>query len=291
MNNFELIEFSLFLKERAHWTHNFINRSCILGLGILEETITDMNLFSIADRYEKNIIIRKFGRKEEGNESGADWLWIIGAPGNWLFLLIQAKLINPISNKCNYLNYKNGEQRKLLLRYARSHGFLPLYCIYSSIPEDFLIPNEFSYKEYVDHEKEDWACSFVSPKIISKLANNNIKDQKQILQYAIPWMDPFRILAYEKDDTKVYSEVASAFIEIKETQINEDFSKKDSKEYGKMPDRISWSNLDTRKAKKTKIPANICNLIKCNTVKDAIAPAPILGIISQVPISEIEELR
>ena len=152
-----LYEFGLFLNSRAHWTQNFIYRSNVLRLGILEETITDMHLFSIADKYANNVITRKFNRREEGSQSGADWLWIIGEPGSWLPLLIQAKVINLKTQNCQHFDYKNGEQRKRLLKYARLHGCLPLYCIYSYIPPDFIPPEQFIR---ADRSNEDWACSF-----------------------------------------------------------------------------------------------------------------------------------
>ena len=40
-----LNEFGLFLKNRALWTHRFIERSSLLRLGVMEETVTDMHLF------------------------------------------------------------------------------------------------------------------------------------------------------------------------------------------------------------------------------------------------------
>lgn len=130
----DLNEFGLFLKKRALWTHRFIERSSVLPLGVMEETITDMHLFSIADKYNDNVITRKFNRREEGAISGADWLWIIGEPGNWLPLLIQAKIINPKTQNCQHFDYKDGVQRKQLLQYARRHSFVPMYCIYSYVP-------------------------------------------------------------------------------------------------------------------------------------------------------------
>ena len=175
-----LYEFGLFLNSRAHWTQNFIYRSNVLRLGILEETITDMHLFSIADKY------------------GADWLWIIGEPGSWLPLLIQAKVINLKTQNCQHFDYKNGEQRKRLLKYARLHGCLPLYCIYSYIPPDFIPPEQFIR---ADRSNEDWACSFLSPRSVRELSQAGIKSQKEVLKYCIPSPKLLAALA-EKSATK-----------------------------------------------------------------------------------------
>ena len=285
-----LYEFGLFLNSRAHWTQNFIYRSNVLRLGILEETITDMHLFSIADKYANNVITRKFNRREEGSQSGADWLWIIGEPGSWLPLLIQAKVINLKTQKCQHFDYKNGEQRKRLLKYARLHGCLPLYCIYSYIPPDFIPPEQFIR---ADRSNEDWACSFLSPRSVRELSQAGIKSQKEVLKYCIPWMEPFC-----SDSSKNSSKgeaIAAAF-----TNIRDKFAKSATKELvstactkklSLLKKRISWENLDATPAVRTEIPSFICSWFKANSTINLNVPLSEVSIISTTPIAEISELQ
>lgn len=286
----DINEFGLYLKERAYWTHDIITKSNWFRLGIMEETITDMHLFSIADKFNNNVLIKKFTRREEGAKSGADWLWVIGEPGSWLPLLVQAKIINPKTGNCQYLDYKNGEQRKRLLYYARQNGFVPLYCIYSSIPSEFEPPEYFAQKGYV---KEDWACSFVSPRTVRLLSRLNIKNQHVILKYAIPWRGPFGLdstcstpygksIATSIENIRDNSKIENKYrLNRRVSKTNENF----------LQTRIEWENLDAIKMVRKDIPKNICNLFKIRPFESNQIPISNACIISSVPLEQIKELN
>lgn len=284
-----LNEFGLFLKKRAHWTHNFIDRSSVLRLGVMEETITDMHLFSIADEYNENVITRKFNRREEGATSGADWLWIIGKPGSWLPLLIQAKIINPKTQNCQHFDYKDGAQRRQLLQYARRHSFVPLYCIYGYIPPNTKFPDRLGDSE---QDSEDWACSFLSPKAVRLLAKEGKKHQQDIIKYSIPWMDPFSLVS-SQDSFKGES-LAEAIIEIRD---NSSVISKKPSTYRLTPSksalqkRVNWENLDTFQAVRTEIPRSICAWFNSKQSSDLDVPLAGASIISAVPVNQIIELQ
>lgn len=283
-------EFGLYLRERAHWTHNIISKSAMFRLGIMEETITDMHLFSIADEFSDNVLAKKFNRREEGSKSGADWLWIIGEPGSWLPLLIQAKIINPQTGNCQRLDYKDGEQRKRLLAYARQHGFVPLYCIYSSIPSEFEPPKCFAQD---GRPIEDWACSFVSPKTVRLLSNAGVKNQREILKYAIPWMEPFCLVSTHCEPHG--QSIATSIENIRDNFGEENRHKLTGKASGQketsLRKRTSWENLDATQAVRANIPSNLCKWF--NEWSSELSQAPLSGasIISSVPITQIEELN
>ena len=125
----------------AQWTNEIIAKGHLTGLGILEETITNYIFYILIEtesRHSQHVYTKQFSRKQEGSESGADWLWCIGNPGEWLPILIQAKIVNPRTKQCHHLNYgtRHGKQGQLLVRYARTNRLLPLYCIYSLIDKD-----------------------------------------------------------------------------------------------------------------------------------------------------------
>lgn len=281
-----LNEFGLYLRERSLWTENFISRSCVLGLGILEETITDMHLFNIADRFNQNVITRKFNRREEGSKSGADWLWVVGEKGSWIVLLIQAKVINPKTGNCQHFDYKKGEQRKLLLRFARKNGFIPIYCIYCNLPQ------EFEPKRHLDvcgRRKEDWACSFLSPQTVRRLSEQGVKDRLSILEYSTPWMDPF-IKATENEGSG--HSLAKA-IEIMGEEENSEVGidvittfvhKLNSRD--KKP-RTNWAGLQTVQAVKKEIPSFILECFFKETPNLSKLPFTGISIISTEQINKI----
>jgi hypothetical protein len=85
-----------------------MDKAIYTGLGIQEETITDILLNGIQFELDKNFLTRKFSHKEEGNITGADWLWCIGEPGSWITFAVQAKIANRNTGRINYLHYKSG---------------------------------------------------------------------------------------------------------------------------------------------------------------------------------------
>lgn len=283
----DLNEFGLFLKKRALWTHRFIERSSVLRLGVMEETITDMHLFSIADKYNDNVITRKFNRREEGAISGADYLWIIGEPGNWLPLLIQAKIINPKTQNCQHFDYKDGVQRKQLLQYARCHSFVPMYCIYSYVPPKIQFPDRFGNST---QDREDWACSFLSPKAVRQLAAEGKKQQQEILKYSIPWMDPF---CFNTSDGVSGASLAEAIVEIRDSSSALRMKSIPRLEASKnsLQKRISWENLDTLHAIRAEIPPAICNWFNNKSSLQFDVPLTGASIISTIPINQIDELH
>lgn len=56
-------------QECTLWTNNIIKDSLSSRLGILEESITDINLVTIARKHSDFILTKKFSRREEGSQS------------------------------------------------------------------------------------------------------------------------------------------------------------------------------------------------------------------------------
>lgn len=276
------------LYERAHWTNEIINKGAFLRLGIMEETITDMHLLTIAEKHSDHVLTKKFTRREEGAKSGADWLWVIGEPGSWISLLIQAKIINPKTGNCQYLDYKNGEQRRKLLLYARQNKLIPIYCIYSSIPSSFSPPQIL---DYTGRKKEDWACSFVSPRTIRLLSEKGLKNQKDILRFGIPWMDLFKI--YNVESISTGQAIADRIVYIRnnidKSCIKKITSSSETANYT-LSKRTDWEGLDTQKAIVRTIPRFICNMFK-DSYNPSDIPFSEASVISTVPIKQISELQ
>src|SRR3712207_41816 len=127
-------------RERALWTGELIRDGFASQLGVMEETITDQHLIEIMRRHRDFVLTKKFSRRFEGSISGADWVWCIGGPGGWLPVLVQAKIIDPKNGKCSGLDFRAGEQRRKLVEFAKKHRFFPVYCVYSYLPDGFVLP-------------------------------------------------------------------------------------------------------------------------------------------------------
>ncbi len=98
--------------------------------GVLEESLSDWLLFESARRIP-NVHYRAFSRNEEGATSGADWEWWFLLPFGNLKMRVQAKRLRPGKPPLSGFRYKNrrGRQIEMLIRSAKSDGFLPVYLV------------------------------------------------------------------------------------------------------------------------------------------------------------------
>jgi hypothetical protein len=127
--------------ELAEWVYARIHAGYSVNISIGEESFTDFGLLRIAEDNPSCVETIKFNRVQEGQQTGADWVWLIGARGGlWLPLLVQAKMLHRQPDRTDAgrsLRYRNGSQHALLLAYARQHRLLPVYCIYNHVTTDF----------------------------------------------------------------------------------------------------------------------------------------------------------
>jgi len=283
------------LKELAQWTNRIIAKGYGSGLGILEETITDFTLNEIAFRHPEYIYTKKFSRKQEGCESGADWLWCIGSPGAWLSILVQAKIVNPKTKRCRFLDYgtTHGKQFAIFIKYARTHNLLPLYCIYSLI-EDTIIPGAKALDSLSGLETSEWACSFIIPKYVKQLATQNQKGQADLLRYGIPWMFPFYEATNTTGEISAHG-VAKSFHKVYDEFAKRDRNSKVTNRYkysstaitkSKKDLRTQWASIDPRQVVTTNFPSLIIRLLK-SQVKYDDAPVSEVSIISSTPIDVV----
>ena len=120
-------------KNQASRISNEITRASYTGLGIQEETLSESLLIRIQFEHNEKFFTRKFTGKEEGNITGADWLWCIGEPGSWITFAVQAKIASLKTGRVNYLHYRNGEQYNLLINFCKQFRFIPKYSVFSKL--------------------------------------------------------------------------------------------------------------------------------------------------------------
>lgn len=250
---------------------------------IMEETITEVNLIELATKHKDYIFTKKFTRREEGARSGADWLWLIGEPGSWLPLLIQAKIVNPKTGTCHYLNYNKGKQRSLLLQYSRRHSFLPYYCIYSLIPDKY-VPKNKTMGQLESLNSEEWACTFHSPQSIREKIQRDEDNGEKLVDEGIPWTFPF-CKASELNSGSLAKDVANSLSEFRSEMAktlngpmviqSEDERK-----------TLNWEDRDPSEMIMNKIPKFILRFLQDKT-KSNDSPVSSMSIISSVPVQTV----
>jgi hypothetical protein len=119
-------------RERASAVHQLVGYSYSHGIGVSEETLTDVVLVELHRQLAPHVATKKFTKHEESSVSGADWLWTIGRPGRWISLLVQAKLARPSLTRLAGLHHGKGSQRRTLVSYAKQTNCVPIYVVYSS---------------------------------------------------------------------------------------------------------------------------------------------------------------
>lgn len=274
-------------KDRAIETGKLIEKGFASGLGIFEETLTDSHLLRIYEKHSDYICTYKYTRREEGSTSGADWLWCIGEPGSWISMLVQAKIINPRTKRCQHLNYKGKKtsQRTLLVKFAQNHKLLPLYCIYNHLPPN-LNPYAKASSLLSDIETCEWSCFFMSPKHVKKLVGQKKDKQPDLLQYGIPWSFPFLYASLQNNST-LASSVAEALAKLREDFVS--FETYSMKKTLSRSQPIHSDDPNPYLLITEDLPKIAVRLLK-GSIKPSQSPVSVVSIISPTPINEILHL-
>jgi hypothetical protein len=131
------------LQELASKTWSQIGSGERVGIKIGEESLTDLLLLELANRFPHPTKVKKWSRREEGRRTGADWDWWFTDRKfrTCVGLRIQAKRIDYFNQKFTGFDAANayGPQRLTLRQSSALEGLHPLYCLYIASPNP---PNE-----------------------------------------------------------------------------------------------------------------------------------------------------
>ncbi len=193
-------------RDRASAVHQLVRFSYSTGLGVSEETLTDVTLVEIERRLAPHVLTRKYTKHEESKVSGADWLWTIGRPGRWLSLLVQAKLARPSTKRIAGLHHGKGDQRRTLVRYASQIQCVPLYLVYSgfqpaaqNVPAPSVKPQRGTPKNppsawkpscpVILDDITQMGCVAVRPRHVALMyrSNKQREDSTRLLNSGKPW--------------------------------------------------------------------------------------------------------
>ncbi len=155
----------------------------LTGLGLREETLTDLVVNAIAAGHSDFVYTKKFTHKEESSVSGADWLWCVGEPGAWISFAVQAKIESRKTRRINYLHYREGQQYNRLVNFCKIFGIIPKYSLFSAIEQDEVI-GEGCLRTI---EPVQWAFSAIAPKHVSHLRTAKERCVSRVRPYSLPW--------------------------------------------------------------------------------------------------------
>jgi hypothetical protein len=263
-----------------------VHKAGYTGLGVQEETITDTLLNRIQYEHEENFTTRKFTKKEEGNISGADWLWCIGEPGAWITFAIQAKIVNINTGRVRYLHYHNGEQYSLLINFARQFHFIPKYTIYSKVDESIELFSR-SVPELSKNPAELWSFAAISPLYTKHLLSPREKHISSVLQFAVPWAYAFGEEIYE--NTMIAKGIAGNFESVYWSLENEYRRRKNQKPVYSYK-HINWENPQPLQLVSKSMPLPVLYLMTQNRFPHKI-PIGNVSVFSRQPVLQSLEIE
>ncbi len=160
----------------------------LTGISQSEPTITERNLLTLHREHQGQTFVRKFNNWEEGNRTGADWEWWIGAAQSWLCLRVQAKKIDSGSMTYPELPHtsRRGRQVDMLLADAANNGFVPIYCFYNFWPSSSYPSPTWNCGSF-EREARLLGCAIADGYAIRDLVNQGNFGIKDVIPLSFPW--------------------------------------------------------------------------------------------------------
>jgi hypothetical protein len=263
-----------------------MDRAKDTGLGIQEETITDVLLNGIQSEHKDNFFTRKFSHKEEANVTGADWLWCIGEPDSWITFAVQAKITNMNSGRINHLLYQDGSQYSQLVHFSMRHHIIPKYSIYTKYNEEIELFSR-QVPELKNISPIEWSFTAISPKYIKHLSNVKQRNFSNVLQFAIPWSFVFR--AGKSTDTRMADVIAGNLENIYWTFDNEYRVRVKQKPRFTYKRQISDNPQPSRMIMKS-IPLPVLYLMT-QKISPSWAPVSNVGVLSTIQVNNALDIE
>ena len=164
-NTLQMQPYELF-EILARTTWNSVNRCHRLRIQLGEDSITSVNLSAIASHKTKCVVVEDT-RVNEATR-GCDFeLWVGSSRLGWARYAIQAKKINPNTNRYGKLGHKVGGtlQIDILDRYATANRAAPIYCFFNSSLD------AYSWSCKLADEREQLGCTVTPSHIVRRSLN------------------------------------------------------------------------------------------------------------------------
>ena len=265
-----------------------MEKAMYVGLGMQEESITDLVLSNIQHNNQNNFYTRKFSHREEGNYSGADWIWCIGEPGSWITFAIQAKIVNLKTNRVHYLHYQEGKQYHRLINFSREFNLIPKYSIYTIADNTFHLFSK-GLPKLSSFPTESWAFTAISPKYIYQLKTKMERHVSSVLQLSLPWEYIFS--PGNETNLPLGNQIARNLEDVYWSLENE-FRRQHDQPSRNSYKKKTWDNPQPSKMVSSNIPDAILYLMTENKFPYKL-PVANVSVLTTVPIQNLlgEELR
>ena len=250
------------------------------GLGILEETLTDITVNYIQSRHENKFFTKKFTRKEEGNLTGADWLWCIGEPGAWISFTIQAKVVNPYTGRVHYLHYRRGQQHRLLINFSRIFGFVPKYSVFGTISTDTAFFAR-SLPKLRNASIDQWSFSMVSPKYVRDLVKPQDKDFSRVLDFSVPWSYVFCGDGSTMSKQPIAKQIAENLEDLY-WEFEDEYRRRENRPPRNDFSRTMWENPQPTKLVTERMPMPVLYLLSVDRLRHRV-PISRVSLFSAIP--------
>ena len=272
------------IKQQTLQVASEIDQASHTNLGMQEETLTDTTLTHIQYQLRTNFYTRKFTHKQEGNITGADWLWCIGEKDSWITFAVQAKIANYKTDAVNYLHYRQGEQYAYLIRFCQKFGFIPKYTVFAKLDKNYDI---FSRKlpELTSFPIDYWSFSSISPKYIKHLSKPKEKQISNVLQYSLPWAYAF---FYQNNPSFSLAQSIAHNLERVYWKLDNEYRRLRKQKPRYNFERMSWENPFPTKLITKNIPPLVLHMMLYDKLPSNV-PIANISILSTTSISNLLE--
>lgn len=152
-----------------------------------EETLTDLNLLQLKRRCPDLVYTEKFTRYREGKDTGADWEWWIARRDRWLGMRIQAKRLDPQSQRYELFRAdrtKALQQADMLIAAAAAgpERLYPLYCFYNTG-----CPTPDKPRCSPNGDGLVYGCTLLAAPTVRELVARGATYYSDFAPHAIPW--------------------------------------------------------------------------------------------------------
>lgn len=174
--------------EQSARTWDFLAEGARYKIVPGEETLTDINLIELKRKLPTLIYTEKFSRYREGRETAADWEWWVGDRDNWLGLRLQAKRLDPYTQRYELFaaNRKKAlEQGEALTEAAVSGAerLYPVYCFYNTnCAAPTTAPCDPGQKDATAY-----GCTVAPAPVVNQLVARGCSHFSEFEPYSIPW--------------------------------------------------------------------------------------------------------